>query len=286
MKKKLTVFLVIVIIILAVCSLLKGIDVVTQQQRQIKEEIDAIAPSETNFYAKRNSYRITEVMYSADNQHNLAELPIIIVDENVMSFSHKGSSPIEGIEEIGTFVHMPTEDNPDASMWELNTDSNGLYRFYIDENGQYILDCFDNQELKYSWHLSEAEVLKVRLYGKKTEKSRYPSWWHTDSFEPDLVEHYATHLRYSISMALFFPEGEQPTEITIQEDFYVGDKLSVRQHSTVASEEGLLLFDVPFPGLDEKCYSIFRIPYEGGEFILCFTYEPGEEAWDAFMYDL
>lgn len=286
MKKLLAVVLVFAMIALAVYFVMNVIDAATQQQRQIKEEIDAIAPSEVNFYAMRNSYRVNEVLYSADNQHDLAELPIIVVDDSVLRFSHKGSSPIDGIQEIGTFMHMPTEVNPDASVWELDTNSGGLYRFYIDEDGRYILDYFGNQELIYSWHLTEAEVLKVRLYGKNTEKSRYPSWWHSDSFEPDLVENYATHLRYSISMALIFPEKEQPTEITIQEDFYMGDELTVRQHSAVADENGRLFFDVPFPGLDEECYSIFRIPYEGGEFILCFTYEPGEEAWDAFMYDL
>ena len=254
-----------------------------QNQSQVQEQMQI--PSEIEFYAMRNSYRVKEVLYSADNQYDLAELPIVVLNESVLSFSYKGSSPRDGTEEIGVFVQVPTEENSNASVWELETDSNTVYRFCV-EDGSYILDCYEKQIHRYSWNLAEAEVLKVRLYSEHSQRPRYPSWWHTDTFDWSLVGNDATHLRYSISMALIFPEGEQPTEITIQEDFYVGNEMTVRHHSAVADENGQLIFDVPLPELEEECYSIFRIPYEGGEYIICFTYEPGEEAWDAFIYDL
>lgn len=271
----------ILMIPMTLYPVLSGVEIETGKQGQMQEQMQV--QSETHFYAMRNSYRVEEVLYSADGQYDVEGLPILVLDNSNLRFSYKGSSQtgsiIEGVEEIGTFVYAPTGDDPNAAVWELKLESAPeiMYQFRMEEDESFVIDYYENTEMQWSWRLVEAEILKVRLHSDHAEKSRWPSWWNTGTFDLSFVEDYATHLRYPITMTLIFPQEERPAEITIREEFYVGGEMTVREHTAVADENGLLSFDVPLPELEEECYSVFRIPYEGGEYIICFTYEPGSE---------
>ena len=270
--------------------LLRGVEIETEKQEQEIQQEQVL--TEQQFYAMRNSYRVAEVLSSADGRYAVEELPIVIRDDNILRFSYKGSSQtgdiIEGVEEIGAFVYVPQTDDSTSDVWELKlkADTEIMYQFRVEDDESFALDCYENAQMKWSWRLVEAEILKVKLYSEHSQKPRYPSWWHIGTFELGFVEKYATHLRYPITMTLIFPEEERPAEIVIREEFYAGSEMTVREHTAAADADGLLSFAVPLPELDEQCCSVFYIPYEGGEFVICFTYEPGEEKWDSFLYDL
>ena len=285
----------VLIIPMALFPLLNGSNIATKGQEQV-ELIDETFPQTNDhtdllFNAVRESYRVSEVVYSAEGNYEIDELPILVFDNSVLRFSYNGScvtnDTIDTMEEIGTFEHVPSENNSSAVVWKLTVESAPeiTYIFYLD-NDCYYLEYYKNSHMEWRWKLVEAEILKVRLYSKHAEKSRYPSWWKVGTFDVSYIYDHVTHLRYPITMNLIFQEQDIPDNIVIREEFYSeGDKIC-REHSIIVNEKGQFPLDIPLPDLDGESFSIFYIPYEGGEYVICFTYEPGGETWDAFMYDL
>ena len=283
------------IIPITLYPLLCGIEVIGNAQSQV-EAIEETFPkpnehSELLFNSVRNSYRVSEVLYSAEGNYDLDELPILIFDDSVLMFSYNSSSitntTISTMKKIGTFVYTPSEKESSTAVWESKNESSPgstyLFRFYDDG---YFLDYYNDTQMQWSWKLVEANTLKVRLYSKHAEKSRYPSWWKVDTFDTSYVIDHATHLRYPVTMNLIFQEQNIPEKIVIHEEFYSAGEKTRRDHNITANDQGQFPLDIPLPNLDEESFSIFYIPHEGGEFVICFTYEPGGERWDAFMYDL
>ena len=226
----------------------------------------------------RYDYQVEEVLYAIDENYETRDLPILVFSNGQLTFSYMGSNKIgtfrDESEVIGTFGYVPPANDPDAGVWELSPGSatEDLYQFRVEADGSCVLDHYTNMELQWTWKLSRVDMLDIELKNEYTKTYLTPRWCKAGAFKTELAEEIGIRLPYATTMTLIFDENK-PGEITITEELFVNGKATLREHTAAADEYGLLSFDLIPPEIPGASHSIFRIPYNGGEYIVCFTYE-------------
>lgn len=225
--------------------------------------IEAKYEGETPF---RGDFAVEEVLYSAEGEPD--QLPLVGLITEKLWFSYNGNTK-EQFDLIGEFKYAPPADNPSAGVWELQTGpaSGDLYRLTANDNGDVILDHYENLELKSSWKLIDLYILQVELAGKLTRTYLAPEWFDNGDYSDNIDLLKPIRFGSDFSITLIF-NGEMPDTITIEEEIHRSEEIQINNIELTKDEKGLFSFD--FAEVDEEdAYVIYRIAHADGEIIFC-----------------
>lgn len=224
--------------------------------------IEAEYEGETPF---RGDFAVEEVLYSAEGETDV--LPLVGLSAQKLYFSDKGNT-YESFELIGEFKYAPPADDPTSGVWELQTGpaSGDLYRLTVD-NGDIILDHYENLDLKSSWKLIDLYILQVELKSKLTRTYIVPEWFENGDYSDNIDLLKPSRFGSDFLITLIF-NSEMPDTITIEEEIHWADEIQINTLELQKDENGLFSFD--FPDLSENgAYVIYRIPYLTGDILFC-----------------
>lgn len=214
----------------------------------------------------RGDFAVEEVLYSAEGETDL--LPLVGLNAQKLYFSYSGNTR-EQFELIGEFKYAPPADNPSAGVWELQTGpaSGDLYRLAVNDNGDIILDHYENLELKSSWKLIELYILQVELKSKLTRTYIVPEWFENGDYSDNIDLLKPSRFGSNFLITLIFSR-EMPDTITIEEEIHRTDEIQINTVELPKDEKGLYSFDFPAVG-EDGAYVIYRIPYLTGDILFC-----------------
>ena len=214
----------------------------------------------------RGDFAVAEVLYSAAGKPD--QLPLVGLGAGKLQFSYSGNT-YEPFELIGEFKYAPPADDPTAGVWELQTGpaSGDLYRLIANDDGDLILDHYENLELKSSWKLIELYILQVELAGKRTRTYLVPEWFEDGEYSDNIDLLKPTRFGSDFSITLIF-NSEMPDTIYIEEEIHRSEEIQINYLELTKNEKGLFSFDFAHTG-EEWTHVIYRFPYLTGEIIFC-----------------
>ena len=214
----------------------------------------------------RGDFAVAEVLYSATDEQT--PLPLIGLGAEKLWFSYTGNTS-EPFDLIGEFKYAPPVDDPTAGVWELQpgSASGALYRLTVDDNGDVILDHYENLELKSSWKLIDLYILQVEFKNKLTRTYLVPEWFENGDYSENIELLKPRRFDSEFLITLIF-NCEMPDTITIEEEIHRADGIKINTLELTKNEKGLFSYD--FANVDEdSTYVIYRIVHAGGSLIFC-----------------
>lgn len=225
--------------------------------------IEAKYEGETPF---RGDFAVEEVLYSAEGETE--QLPLVGLSARKLYFSFSGNT-YEPFELIGEFKYVPPADDPTAGVWELQTGpaSGDLYRLTLNDNGDVILDHYEDLELRSSWKLIDLYILRVEFKSKLTRTYIVPEWFENGDYSDNIDLLKPSRFGSGFLITLIF-NCEIPDTITIEEEIHRTDEIQINTLELSKEENGLFSFDYPNVGETGE-YVIYRITHADGEIIFC-----------------
>ena len=214
----------------------------------------------------RGDFAVAEVLYSAAGEQE--QLPLVGLSTQKLWFSSTGNTS-ESFDLVGEFKYAPPDDDPTAGVWELQIGpaSSELYRLIVYDNGDVILDHYQDLELKSSWKLIDLYILQVEFKNKLTRTYIVPEWFENGNYSDNIELLKPRRFGSDFLITLIF-NCEMPDTITIEEEIHRIDEIQINTLELTKDDKGLFSFTLP--SVDEdSAYVIYRIAHANGYLLFC-----------------
>ena len=137
----------------------------------------------------------------------------------------------------------------------------------LNDNGDVILDHYEDLELRSSWKLIDLYILRVEFKSKLTRTYIVPEWFENGDYSDNIDLLKPSRFGSGFLITLIF-NCEMPDTITIEEEIHRTDEIQINTLELSKEENGLFSFDYPNVGETGE-YVIYRITHADGEIIFC-----------------
>ena len=169
----------------------------------------------------------------------------------------------------GTFVYQKPAEGAQSQeitgIWQLipEDDASALYRISVDVSGEITASYLLDDILQWKYRLSPVDTLQVSSNSAGVRSFFTPRWFYAGTFDTYAGSLECIEIRGSGKVG-FSWKGERSQELTVLEQYYHDGALETREYDLPADSMGLELEPRYETGKQE---AIYRIPYEGGEYV-------------------
>lgn len=215
-----------------------------------------------------HTYRVEKVLYGDETGTPIIDLSaygdLYLIDRSRMDSQRLGTltyqKPAEG-----------AQAEQLAGIWNLvpEEDAAASYRITAAENGDIIASHWREDLLQWQYCLSPVDTLRVSGRSGGEMSGFTPRWFYADT-----IESYSGSLEsvtiYGSGSIRFSWTDDRTQDITVTEEYFHEGQLEVREYYIPADNLGL---DLETRYDSGEQYAIYRIPYEGGEYVFRVDFE-------------
>lgn len=213
-----------------------------------------------------SEYRVVDVIHGDDQ-----EKPIVYLGSTNSVWLHY-SDHSEEFDGKFSFIPQP-EGSSRKGVWELiPEDAPGmLYRVTLKLDDSVIMTCLQDDVPQWEYLLEKSPRAGVTVHDVLSVSTGAADWHYAGTFDSESVSGgRPLHGKGTISVSI---PGDE-TSVTIYEEYRSGDTVEHRTLVLNRDEKGSVEFERAASGNTETQLSIFRIPYEDGEFVFVLNYVP------------
>ena len=222
-----------------------------------------IAPGGTSAAAPfPHTYRVAEVLHGEHDGETM-------VDINAYGNFYLLSPSTWDLTELGGLTEQKTaageQSETLAGIWQIvpENDAGALYRVTVDTEGTVCAAYFRDDILQWKYRLSLVDTLRVSASSGGSRTFFISRWFPAGAFDgyTGSLEDIDIHGSGGIGFSWV---DERTQELTVTEEYYHDGEVEVREYHLPADDLGLDL-ETRYDTGDQ--YAIYRIPYEGGEYV-------------------
>lgn len=223
--------------------------------------------NDANPFIRGRDWRVAEVLHGDG-----AALPLVSLSGGHYIYLEY---PKEDSKNLGgQFIHIPQpEGSALQGVWEMIPEENTdlRYRVTVEDDGSVMLACLEEEQLQWKYRLETAPAVGCTILDSLGVVTGAVDWYYDENFL-DLEDPGGLPLRGKGTIKLSVP-GDSET-VTIYEEFRDGDAVEHQTMTLTKDRRGFVKFDRATRQNGQKQTGIYRIPYDGGEFVLVINFTP------------
>lgn len=202
-------------------------------------------------------YRVTEVIRGSEER-----VPMVrMVGTNLVYLEY----PEEELCLAGNFAYINQPDGVTTKgVWEM-LEGDSLYRITVEANDSVTIACIEKEQLQWKYRLEPAPTMGIMIKDVLGTGFGWGEWYYADSVDlSGEVNGWKVGAKGMIRLTI---PGDDPT-VTIYEEYRDVDKVEYNTMVLTRDKRGHVEFERETRKHGGEQRGIYRIPYDGGEFVL------------------
>ena len=211
-------------------------------------------------------YRVAEVRHG--DEENLPLVKLWRGNTAYITFPGQEEKRLAGF----TYVTQP-DNSPYKGVWEMIPEDavHMRYKVAVEADGRVVFTGSNGTEILWEYVLEYAPMMGIQILDSLGLVTAKTQWFYEGFVQPgERVG--AVPLRGEGELRLLYPDG--PERIRVTEEYHKDGLTEYRELTLERDRKNCYVIERKADPEAGEEYSVFRIPYEEGEFVLCVGYTP------------